>query len=182
MLPANIEINLLPKDPFLESPLGKILQWALSAGRYLVIVTELVVVISFATRFSLDRRVTDLNSAIHQKQIIIQSYGDLEERVLTVQKKIDSFTQVEQQFNLAEAFPPLSEIVPPDVTFSQLTIDPKSVTFSGTTLSATTLKQLINNIQLSPSFSNVSIDNIQSISDKEPGYRFQMHASINRKN
>ena len=113
MLPANIEINLLPKDPFLESPLGKILQWALSAGRYLVIVTELVVVISFATRFSLDRRVTDLNSAIHQKQIIIQSYGDLEERVLTVQKKIDSFAQVEQQFNLAEAFPPLSEIVPP---------------------------------------------------------------------
>jgi hypothetical protein len=64
-----LEVNLLPKDPFLSTSLGKLLQWSLTVGRYLVIFTELIVVSSFAARFSLDRQVTDLNASILQKNL-----------------------------------------------------------------------------------------------------------------
>ncbi len=175
---AQLDINLLPKDPFLTSPLGRVMQWALSAGRYLVIFTELIVVMSFASRFSLDRRVTDLNASIHQKEVVIDSYGDLEQNVRIIQKKIDSYKQVEQQYNPADAFQALSDITPQDVLLDELSIEQNKLTFSGTTRSSVSLNLLINNIQLSPKFTEVSVDRIKVASDKDPGYHFQLHAKL----
>jgi Tfp pilus assembly protein PilN len=178
--PAHVNINLLPKDPFLTSPIGRLLQWALSVGRYLVIFTELVVIISFATRFNLDRQVTDLNSTIHQRQVIIDSYGDLEQNVRDVQRKIDSYQQVEQQVNIADTFQSLSAITPQDVLLDSLNILPTSIIFAGHTNSNKSLDLLINNIQLSPDFTDVSVERIETSSDKEPGYHFQIKANIHR--
>jgi hypothetical protein len=56
----DINVNLLPQDPFFETVFGRFLKWALSIGRYIVIFTELIVILSFASRFTLDRMVTDL--------------------------------------------------------------------------------------------------------------------------
>jgi Tfp pilus assembly protein PilN len=178
--PADLHVNLLPKDPFLSSPVGKLLQWSLSVGRYLVIFTELVVVLSFATRFSLDRRVTDLNGSILQKRSIIESYGDLESQVKAVQKKIDNYSQVEQQHNLADAFPALTEITPQDVQLEELNIQPTSILFSGTARSNVSLNLLINNIQLSPKFADIVVEKIETGTNKNPGFHFRIRATVKR--
>jgi Tfp pilus assembly protein PilN len=174
--PATISINLLPKDPFYETPLGKLLKWALSIGRYIVIFTELVVILSFVTRFSLDRQVTDLNDALFQKQTLIESYGDLEANVREAQAKIDQYQQISQQSNIAEIFPKLSAITPRDVTLDELVIKPGSVTLSGLTQSQNSLSLLINNIQLSPDFLSVSVDRIETGSTDQPGFFFRITA------
>ncbi len=177
---AHIEINLLPKDPFLASPIGRFLQWALTIGRYLVIFTEMVVIFSFATRFTLDRQITDLNSALHQKEIIILSYGDLETQVVNLQKKIGSYLQVEQQVNIADAFASLTQITPPDVSLTELTVTRTSILFSGVSKSSNSLDLLINNIQLSRSFSDVAVDKLESSNDQDPGFKFVIRANIKR--
>jgi len=176
--PAKININLLPKDPFLVSPLGRFLQWSLTVGRYLVVFTELIVIISFGSRFSLDRRITDLNASILQKKTIIQSYGDLESNVREIQKKTDSYTQVEQKQSLADAFPALSEITPVDVQLTNLTIQPSAVSFSGKTNSTTSLNLLINNLVLSNKFSDVSVEKLTSGTAQEPGFVFKINATV----
>jgi len=176
--PASISINLLPKDPFYQTPLGKILKWALSIGRYIVIFTELIVILSFVTRFSLDRRVTDLNDALFQKQTLIESYGDLEANVRQTQDKIDQYQQIEQQSNIAEVFPKLSAITPRDVTLDELVVKSDSVTLSGLTQSQNSLSLLINNIQLSPDFTRVSVDRIETGSTDQPGFFFRITAQI----
>lgn len=174
---ASVDVNLLPKDPFFDTPLGKSLKWALSVGRYIVIFTELVVIISFATRFSLDRQVTDLNDAINQKEAIIRSYGDLEENVRTTQSIIQQYQQIEQQGNIVEVFPALSRITPPDVRLDELVVRPTSVVFGGTTLSQASLNLLITNIQLSPDFSNVVVDRIEtSDGQRNTGFSFRLRA------
>lgn len=178
--PVQVDINLLPKDPFLSTPIGKFLQWALSVGRYLVIFTELIVILSFVARFDLDRRVTDLNLQIEQKKNIINSYEDLEQRVRDVQRKIESYQQVEQQQNLVDIFPALSEITPRDVTLTQLEIQPTSVFLTGRTLSSTSLNLFINNIQLSPRFFDVTIEKIGTASDKDPGFDFRIRAGVRK--
>ncbi len=178
--PVPITVNLLPKDPFFASPLGRFLQWALSVGRYLVIFTELVVILSFASRFYIDRKITDLNGAIHQKQIIIESYGDLEQQVRTVQKKIESYQQVEQQVDITDSFEAMSQIAPQDVTLESLNMKPDSVIFSGRTLSQVSLNLLVNNIQLSQHFSDVVINKIDTKSDKDPGFNFEIQAHVKR--
>ena len=165
---AQININLLPKDPFFSTIIGKILKWALSAGRYIVIFTELVVIMSFIARFTLDRQVTDLNSGLEKKRQIILSYGNLEDNVRTVQEKITQYKQTEQETNIADTFTHLSAVVPEGVELQELAIRPTSVTISGRTFSQNSLNLLINNLQLSSNFTNVNVGEIQS-SDEERG-------------
>ncbi|HYD34940.1 MAG TPA: PilN domain-containing protein [Vitreimonas sp.] len=173
---APLRINLVPKDPFFETPLGKVLRWALSVGRYIVIFTELVVITSFGSRFYLDRQLTNLNTALLQKETQITSYGDLEQKVRLAQQKIDQYQQIEQQGNLSDIFPKLSAITPRDVRLDQLLINPTSVSLEGTTLSQSSLNLLISNLQLSKEFLNVTVDRIEANTndDSEAGFMFRI--------
>ena len=175
--PISVDINLAPKDPFFESLVGKSLKWALSVGRYIVIFTELVVIISFVTRFTLDRQVTDLNASIEQKKNVILSYGNLEDEFRTAQEKIENYGQVEQQTNIVEIFPSLASIIPQDVRLDELIIDQDRVVVGGVALSQNSLNTLINNIQISPDYFNVIVDRIESEGEKSPGFAFSLRAS-----
>jgi Tfp pilus assembly protein PilN len=172
---VSFKINLVPKDPFFNTILGKTLKWALSVGRYIVIFTELVVILSFVTRFTLDRQVTDLNNAINQKQTVISSFGDLEKNVRIIQAQIENYIQIEQQTNIAEVFPALSEITPPTVQLDQLIIKAGNISFTGTAKTQEGLNTLITNIQLSPAFADVEINKIESSKD-QAGLEFTIQA------
>ncbi len=171
-----ITINLLPKDPFYTSMVGRILTWAMSAGRYLVIFTELIVIISFATRFKLDRDVTDLNTSLHQKKIIIESYGPLEQNVRQTQAKLEEYQKQEQSSNIIDVFAYLTEVTPNDVILDKLIVNPTSVVVSGKTLSQVAFNTLINNLQLSPHFRNVTISKVEA-SQENSGLEFQLQAN-----
>lgn len=173
---ATINLNLIPKDPFFQTALGKTLRWALSVGRYIVIFTELVVILSFLARFSLDRQVTNLNDDLHQKQRIIESYGSVEQNIRLAQYKIDQHQQLEQRTNLAEVFPALTQITPFDIAMEELVIKPASVVMTGRALSQQSLNTLISNIQLSPQFFNVTVGKIEIGQTDEPGFEFQISA------
>lgn len=176
--PAQIKVNLLPKDPFFSTIIGKTLKWALSAGRYIVIFTELVVILSFIARFTLDRQVTDLNSSIETKRQIILSYGDLEENFRAVQEKINQYKQTEQETNIVDTFADLSVVIPEGIELISLAIRPSDVTISGKTFSQTAFNRLINNMQLSTSFTNINVSEIQSSDEEtEGGIEFTIKAS-----
>lgn len=172
----DIAINLLPEDPFFDTLVGKSMRWAVSVGRYIVIFTELIVIISFGTRFSLDRQLTDLNDSIHQKESIIKSFGSLETDIRGIQTRIAEYQQLQQRTNLAEVFPVLTSVIPRDVTLTLLSIQPTSVTITGTTLSQTSLNLLINNVQLTQKFKDVKIDRIESNPDTAGEIQFTLTA------
>lgn len=174
--PAQIKINLLPKDPFFESVVGRSLRWALSAGRYIVIFTELVVIVSFVTRFSLDRQLTDVNSDIVQKELIIQSYGELETNFRIAQAKIAKIKSLDQESNITEVFPYISEITPEGIQLSKLLITPTGISAEGSTFSQTAFNMFVSNLELSPHFLNVSIDKVESQEDDEAGFVFSLRA------
>lgn len=171
-----IDINLVPKDPFFETNLGRAFQWALTAGRYIVMFTELVVVLSFATRFYLDRQVTDLNGQIVQKQAVVESYGTLEQDFRDAQERINQYQQIEQTSNLVETFPFLAQVIPDGVTLQELVIYADRVSIMGIATSQRSLNLLINNLQLSPNFSNVVVSTIESEGTATPGFSFRLGA------
>jgi Tfp pilus assembly protein PilN len=176
--PVSFDINLIPKDPFFATPAGQVLKWALSIGRYIVIFTELVVILSFVTRFSLDRQVTDLNDAISQKKTVIESYGDLEESIRQIQTVLEEYTLLRQQVNLIEIFPELTQIIPRDTELTELVLRPDQISFSGRTIRQESLNTLINNIQLSNRFTSVSVDKIESnTTDDGGGFNFVIRAN-----
>lgn len=167
-------INLLPKDPFLQSPVGRFLQWAMTVGRYLIIFTQIMVVLTFASRFALDRRITDLNGLLLQKQVIAQSYGDLEPKFRAVQTKAQQYSQVEQRTNPADIFPALKEILPQDIELQELTIRGDQVEVSGYTRSNQSLSYLVNNLQLTNKFTQISVDKIESERNQDQRFFFQI--------
>ncbi len=176
--PAPITINLFPKDPFFKTIFGKSIQWALSVGRYIVIFTELLVILSFVARFTLDRKITDLNKAIEQKKNLISSYGDLESNFRNLQFKIADYQELSVQDNIIEVFPKLTKITPNDVVLEEMQIKQGSIRLKGEVFSQMVLNTLVNNITLSPDFSNVVINKIESLNKKRLGFAFSLHASI----
>lgn len=177
----DVAINLVPQDPFFETVLGRFLKWALSVGRYIVIFTELIVIVSFASRFTLDRMVTDLNGSITQKERAISSYGELEKNFRFIQQQIEDYKQLQQDSNLVEIFPLLNENIPRNVIFETLLITDDSVNFTGAALSQEALNILVNNLQLSPYFTEVTINKIESIAERSAGVNFDIRAKISLK-
>ena len=60
-MPARkITINLLGERKVGETPVERLLLWITTYGRYIMIGTEIVVLLAFISRFSLDRKITDL--------------------------------------------------------------------------------------------------------------------------
>ena len=173
---TKIDINLVPRDPFFDTILGKTLRWALSVGRYIVIFTELMVILSFVARFTLDRQLTNLNDSIHQKEVTIKSYGDLEEKVRLIQAKSDQYQQIEQQTNIIDIFPELTKVAPRDIQLDELTIKPTKISMSGKSLSQESLNLLITNFQLSTSFFNITVDRIEAGDTQDPGLNFLISA------
>jgi Tfp pilus assembly protein PilN len=174
----SFDINLAPKDPFFATPLGKILKWALSVGRYVVIFTEVIVIVSFVSRFTLDRQITDLNNSINQKVNVIDSFGELEDNIRTTQKMIDDYKQVEQSTKILKTFPALTEVTPQGVILRQLTIRPNQIAISGTTFSQENLNIFISNLTLSEYFTDIDVSRIESDPQQDSNFSFAISAQI----
>lgn len=136
-MPAQIkEINLLPFDEFEKSRLGRFLKWALSFGRWIVILTELVVILCFLSRFKLDRDLTDLGEKIRQQQAVITSYGDLEKNFRNFQQRLDAIERLEEeQPSTAQLLDKITLLTPVDVSLTELTVEGQEMLIAGVALS-----------------------------------------------
>jgi Tfp pilus assembly protein PilN len=114
-MPANANINLF-KNSSEESPLDRITNWALTYGRSIMIGTEIVVLLAFISRFSLDRKLTDLKEEIGQKQQILLANISLEKEIKNTQNQLSKAkTILEEQAKPVEILTSLYSLLPPDV-------------------------------------------------------------------
>lgn len=176
--PTVPHINLLPKDPFFDTIVGKTMVWAISVGRYIIVFTEVIVIMSFASRFKLDRDLTDLTSKVIQKQAVIQSYGDTELRIRALQEKIGIIDNLLSQAENIKVIDRLAVIVPVDVQLTQLSIRPDEIHLSGNSRSSTGIAMLLTAIQKDPSFSSVTVDRIASGESRDPVISFSIRAGL----
>ncbi len=172
------KINLLPKDEFFSSPTGRVVAWTLSVGKYLVIFTEFIVIMSFFGRFALDRILLDLNTAIKKNIVIIEAFGggEFEKDFRTLQKKLHIYDQIKSQANIAKIFPSLTELIPEEIELESLKISEDNVDIVGFALSNSDLQMLINNLQLSSEYYHLSINEIGTENRDRPGLSFTLSA------
>ena len=160
--PNHLAINLLPQDPFYETPVGRVMAWASTVGRYLVIFTELVVIISFASRFKLDRDLTDLNSAVLQKSQIVDSYGELEKDVRVTQIKTGYVVQQKDGYSSIDVLDTVTRSLPYDVVLTTLQVFSQEIQITGIALTPEALAQMVRNLQTQPTIANLFVDQIKS--------------------
>ncbi len=176
-MPAKKEINLLKKKEFDKSLLGITLHWALTYGRYIIIGTEIVVLLAFISRFKFDRDLTDLREEISQKQTIIEASRDFEWEIISIHNHLAQIkTGKSNQRKIVELMRYIETITPPDVFFDALLFNEQTVSLSTKALTSGSITTFINNMRLSPLFTDVRVDTLEQ---KEGGITlFYLKATI----
>lgn len=140
-----------------------ILKWALSFGRFLIIVVEIVAFSAFIYRFVLDRQIIDLNDKIKREQAIIEAsreqentYRSLQERISTVKKASTNGTMTPKIMR------EIVEKTPPDITYNSYNIDKEKFQMEVNVTSFPSLTTFLKILKEYPQISSVTITAIDN--------------------
>lgn len=181
MAAPKTSIELLPQEEWQESKFGRILKWALTVGRHIVIFTELIVILAFLSRFKLDRDLADLGEKIKSKQNIVASASSFEEEFRFLQKRLQTIeTMREKELKAGLIITELAAIIPLEVKLSNLSIKSNSVSLTATSLSEGGLAALINNLKKSKKFEKLTLTTVETAKEeeKEVGIKFQLNSTL----
>lgn len=176
--PSFSKINLVPQDEFEKSTIGKILRWALTAGKSIVIVTEFVVILAFLSRFKLDRDLNDLNEVINQKVQVVESYAETEKQMRSLQKRALVAREVQAStIGFGDWWRRLSGITPSDTTYDSVDINAERLTLKGLSSSGTSFTQLIEGIKKTEDVEEININKI-AFDQSQGGVSFEIAAKL----
>lgn len=169
------DINLLPGEE--TKKIGKFLSWVLTYGRYIIIGTEIIVLLAFFSRFKLDRDLTDLHQAIAQKQAVILAAYDLEQQVRSLQNRLLIIKKLEKQRGFSQKILDTFEgLIPVDVNLTEISLDTNKIAFSAVAHSNDGFTTFLNNLSASPYFGDISLDDVSKA--EEGGIKFRVSASL----
>lgn len=178
-MPADpIRINLLGTQDLEHTPWGRLISWATTYGRYIMITTEIVVLLAFISRFSLDRKNTDLTEELTQKQAILRANTAFELEIRSLQANLATAkTLLSTQAKPVELVNTIETLLPPDVYLSNLEITRNKLSLSATAGSAQGFAQFLSNLEATKLIQNVLLGDIE----REPmsGIDFQLSADVN---
>lgn len=160
-------VNLLPKEGFEYTPLGKILTWTLSIGRVIVIFTELIVITAFLYRLLLDRRLTDLLEQNQSKRLQVEAHAQTEEQFRLAQEKLAVYKELASLPKKSDRVRKIAQALPAGVILSKISIQEKGFLASGESLSESSLAGLVTALDKTDDFTNIKISNVRL--DNESG-------------
>ncbi len=161
-------ISLLPKHGLEGTFLGKFFDWVFSVGRYIVVITQLIVIGAFLSRFWLDRRNTDLSNKIRQQRAILESTQEFEQEFRLFQSKLDVIAQeLEKEEDLLLPFQVVVKSLPADVYLRSFEWAERNKQASLTTavFSEAGLAAFIKNLLSQPEISSVEVGTIKKDKD-----------------
>ena len=139
------------------------MNWALTVGRLIVILTEIVAIAAFIYRFSLDERLIDLHSAIKQKQNLISLLRNDENKYRNLQDRIALASDLmEKNTKTNKIVFDIVGLAPQGTTIESLTFNKDKLTLSANVNSVSSLTNFINALKDYPDIKAVSIDNIEN--------------------
>lgn len=137
--------------------------WALTVGRLIVIITEMVAVAAFIYRFSLDERLSDLHSAIKQKQTIVSLLKQDENKYRNLQSRLALASTVQEKF--AKTNKIILDVIdkaPDGIDINNFALNKDRINIDANAGSTSTLKNFINSLKNYPDIKSINIDNIEN--------------------
>ncbi len=177
------KINLLPKDPFEESLLGRVLSWGLTVGKWIVIVTQIVVVSVFLFRFSLDRKLNNLRRDIGKEVVKIKAYESIENNFRLAQARILLAKDlIANQDKIKLGFKEQAQLIPDDIWLEKIEINQKQINLVAYAYSMNSFNRFLENLRASKKFKKISIQNIESGAEKQAKLKFNLTVDFQEEN
>lgn len=173
-------VNLLPKDEFEFSTFGKVVNWALSVGRWIIVFNLLIVICAFLSRFYFDTVNSILFDDIYQKQQILAANGNFEEEFVKTQQKVNTVKKIlSQTYSYSNVLIEIGKLMPLDLTLNSISITPGSISLSGYSLSEKGLKVFLNEIKKYPKTETVTLSEFTQ-KDLLLGTKFTIQLSLKK--
>ena len=156
-----ISINLLGGEQSEHTPIGRLISWITTYGRYIMVTTELIVLLAFLSRFSLDRKLTDLKDEISQKQEILEVNSDMESEFRKTQdalKKIKAL--ITNQSEPIDAVRTLHIIIPSGTYLQNLSVSNNKITAQVVSLTVQSFSQFLLNLSMTKQLTDVDIGTV----------------------
>jgi len=159
-------ISLSTAPPFDLTLWGRMINWLTTVGRVIVVLTELIVVGAFISRFWLDRENSDLSEEIRQKRTILESSVEFENDFRSLQKRLKNVTAlVNENSDLEKPIQIIAQEMPGDIFLNSFvyskTGGKKSASFSILVFSESSLSEFIDNLSSSPEISSLRVGSIK---------------------
>lgn len=156
----SISINLLKNKK--NSFVNRFTDWALTVGRLLIILTEAIALSAFLYRFSLDRKIIDLNSNIKQQESIVKLLKNNEDKYRSLQERLS--LAVELSNKGADKIKVLKDVLsfaPQELTISNLVVSDNRLTINAFAQSTASLALFTKSLKNYPKITKLNLDNIQ---------------------
>ena len=161
-------INLLEKKE--TSLLDKLTFFGLNYLRYIIVITQLVVIGVFFYRFQIDQSIIDLKEGVDQKKEIVQIVLPLLNEAVKIDKRTSIIEKtVEEQKNFSTMFEYFIASFPETITLTNMEVKNKSIKVTGDAIDPKHLQAFYLFLKKDKKFKIVSFQNIKKT---ETGYNF----------
>ncbi len=148
---------MLPQEEFEASIFGRILRWATGSFRIIVIVTELVVMGAFLSRFWLDAQNSDLNDRIKILSAQISAQKDVEDTFKKVQAKLNIVKGIDSGPKFSDKIDLIASKLPQEVTLSSVTITANETDIKGVSTSELGIAQFMGNLKADETIKKIEL-------------------------
>jgi Tfp pilus assembly protein PilN len=170
--PDGTRINLLFREGFEHTPSGQILTWAISAGRAIVILTEVVVIVAFLSRFWLDRTLTNLNEGNDKKMAQVELSKSFENDFRDAQTRLASYKAISSNnFKVSNVVEEVGQYLPEDVVLTSIGVNADNVELKGRAFTDGGLARLLKSVIDSKKYENVGLIDI-TVTSGEASFGF----------
>jgi len=166
----SLRINLLnKKEPSLKH---KLVYFSLNYLKYIVVITQLVIIFVFFYRFQIDQKIIELKESAFQKKEIIKVVLPLLSEVEIIQKKQElAKSTLYNQERILSMFKYVTSNFPQGLTLNEMELLVDSVKVNGVAFFPENLQVFINLVKRERKFKKVDL---KSIKKSEVGYEFEL--------
>jgi len=141
----------------------KFISWALTIGRLVVIITELIALICFVYRFSLDSQLIDLHSKIKQEQAVINFLKKDEETYRNLQDRLSvAGTFSTLGLEKIKIFNDVLGFTPQGITYNDFSLSSDQLRMTANVESVFALSNFVELLKKYPKIDSISIDKIEN--------------------
>lgn len=174
-----VNINLIIREQSGNSLSEQFLSWILTYGRYIIIITQIIVLSVFFFRFKIDRDHTDLKEKITEKQAIVESLSDFETEIRRVQGRLSNIKAVsENQDGLIKVIRFLQQRTPSDTSFTNLILTTNKISFQASSGNLRTFSYILRQIQTDNKFSEVILQDMNRKADGRIDFKIEAKLNI----
>lgn len=153
------------------------MKWGLSTGRYLVILTELVVIAAFLSRFKLDQDYADLGDKINGKKAVLTAMAETEKRFRLAQERLEAAGKIiGGQLEAANEIEEVTAKVPVGVVLTDLAVSNKVISVTGSADKTDEIGVFLSRLAGGGGWKSVRVTSLSA--DGQTGIKYSINISL----